>query len=305
MGIRSIGTRQSRISLIEQTAKSEPKISKVRLCQLFDIPRSTHYTLKKPKLPSLKQLNLRVWVKQAFEASKGSAGARNIAQIVSSKYQIKLSRYKARKIMQEQGLVSRQRTKHPYKHADKAHRIHDNVLNRDFAPIAPNQVWTGDVTYIRTKACFCYLAVVIDLFSRNIVGFAMSDSPDSRLTVEALKMAYTVRLNPQNVLFHSDQGTHYTSRTYAEAVARCAGMKHSMSRRGNCWDNAPTERFFRSFKTEWMPLNGYDDLAQARIDVASYIIGYYSQIRPHSFNNYLTPVEKEKQFFSENLLDTV
>ena len=166
-------------------------------------------------------------------------------------------------------------------------------------------MWTGDVTYIRTKACFCYLAVVIDLFSRNIVGFAMSDSPDSRLTVEALKMAYTVRLNPQNVLFHSDQGTHYTSRTYAEAVARCAGMKHSMSRRGNCWYNAPTERFFRSFKTEWMPLNGYDDLAQARIDVASYIIGYYSQIRPHSFNNYLTPVEKEKQFFSENLLDTV
>lgn len=107
-------------------------------------------------------MNLRVWVKQAFEASKGSAGARNIAQIVSSKYQIKLSRYKARKIMQEQGLVSRQRTKHPYKHADKPHRIHDNVLNRDFAPTAPNQVWTGDVTYIRTKAGFCYLAVVID-----------------------------------------------------------------------------------------------------------------------------------------------
>ena len=233
MGIRSIGTRQSRISLIEQTAKSEPKISKVRLCQLFDIPRSTHYVLKKPKLPSLEQLNLRVWVKQAFEASKGSAGARNIAQIISSKYQIKLSRYKARKIMQEQGLVSRQRTKHPYKHADKPHRIHDNVLNRDFAPIAPNQVWTGDVTYIRTKACFCYLAVVIDLFSRNIVGFAMSDSPDSRLTVEALKMAYTVRLNPQNVLFHSDQGTHYTSRAFADAIAQCKGMEHSMSRRGN------------------------------------------------------------------------
>ena len=181
----------------------------------------------------MEQLNLRVWVKQAFEASKGSAGARNIAQIISSKYQIKLSRYKARKIMQEQGLVSRQRTKHRYKQADKPHRLYDNVLNRNFAPTAPNQVWTGDVTYIRTQAGFCYLAVVIDLFSRNIVGFAMSDSPDSRLTVEALKMAYTVRLSPQNMLFHSDQGTHYTSRAFSEAVAKCTGMKHSMSRRGN------------------------------------------------------------------------
>ena len=233
MGIRSIGTRQSRISLIEQTAKSEPKISKVRLCQLFDIPRSTHYVLKKPKLPSLEQLNLRVWVKQAFEASKGSAGARNIAQIISSKYQIKLSRYKARKIMQEQGLVSRQRTKHRYKQADKPHRLYDNVLNRNFAPTASNQVWTGDVTYIRTQAGFCYLAVVIDLFFRNIVGFAMSDSPDSKLTIQALKMAYTVRLEPSNVLFHSDQGTHYTSRAFADAIAKCTGMKHSMSRRGN------------------------------------------------------------------------
>ena len=79
----------------------------------------------------------------------------------------------------------------------------------------------------------------------------MSDSPDSRLTVEALKMAYTVRLSPHNVLFHSDQGTHYTSRAFSEAVAKCTGMKHSMSRRGNCLNNAPTERFFRSFKTEW------------------------------------------------------
>lgn len=286
-------------------AKSEPKISKIRLCQLFEIPRSTHYALKKPKLLSLEQINLRTWVKQAFDASKGSAGARNIAMIVSHRHSITLSRYKARKIMNEQGLVSRQRTKHRYKYTDKPHGTYENVLNREFSPTAPNQVWTGDVTYIRTKQGFCYLAVVIDLFSRNIVGFAMSNSPDSRLTSQALKMAYIVRLSPQNVLFHSDQGTHYTSKAFADAVAECKDMKHSMSRRGNCWDNAPTERFFRSFKTEWMPLNGYDDLAQASVDVASYILGYYCQVRPHTFNNYLTPVQKEKQFFNQNLLKTV
>lgn len=153
--------------------------------------------------------------------------------IVSQQHGINLSRYKARKIMKEQGLVSRQRTRHRYKHAEKRHSIHDNVLNREFAPVVPNQVWTGDVTYIRTKQGFCYLAVVIDLFSRNIVGFAMSDSPDSSLTTQALKMAYTLRLTPQNVLFHSDQGKHYTSKAFTDAVAECKGMMHSMSRRGH------------------------------------------------------------------------
>ena len=104
---------------------------------------------------------------------------------------------------------------------------------------------------------------MIDLYARNIVGFAMSDSPDSRLTAQALKMAYTVRLSPHNVLFYSDQGTHYTSLAFADAIADCKGMQHSMSLRGNLLralsllrDNAPTERFFRSFKTEWMPKNG-------------------------------------------------
>lgn len=124
----------------------------------------------------------------------------------------------------------------------------------------------------------------------------MSNSPDSQLTSNALKMAYTVRLSPRNVLFHSDQGTHYTSKAFSETIAQCQGMNHSMSRRGNCWDNAPTERFFRSFKSEWMPKNAYDDLAQAKFDVAN--LGYYSQVRPHSFNDYLTPAEKEKQFFN-------
>ena len=139
----------------------------------------------------------------------------------------------------------------------------------------------------------------------NIVGFAVSDSPDSQLTAQALKMAYTVRLKPKNLLFHSDQGTHYTSKVFADAIAQCKGMTHSMSRKGNCWDNAPTEQFFRSFKTEWMPKHGYDDVTGAKLDIADYIVGYYCQVRPHSFNDYLTPVEKENQFFNQNLLEPV
>ena len=233
VGIRSISDRHTRFPpLIEKLAKAKPRISKVKLCELFAVARSTHYLAKKPKMLSLKQINLTLWVKQAFDASKGSAGARTLSAIVSQQHNIKLTRYKA-KIMAQQGLVSRQLIRHRYSKADKEHAIHGNLLKRAFSPTAPNQVWTGDVTYIRTKQGFCYLAVVIDLFSRNIVGFAMSDSPDSKLTIQALNMAYIVRLSPENVLFHSDQGTHYTSRAFADAIAQCKGMKHSMSRRGN------------------------------------------------------------------------
>ena len=234
MGISSISDRQSRFSpLIEKLAKANPRISKVKLCELFGVARSSHYLAKKPKMPSLKQINLTLWVKQAFDQSKGSAGARTLSAIVNQQHNVKLTRYKASKIMAQQGLVSRQLIRHRYSKADKEHAIHDNLLKRAFSPTAPNQVWTGDVTYIRTQAGFCYLAVVIDLFSRNIVGFAMSESPDSKLTIQALNMAYIVRLSPENVLFHSDQGTHYTSRAFADAIAQCKGMKHSMSRRGN------------------------------------------------------------------------
>ena len=123
-------------------ATNQPNISKVRLCRLFGIARSRYYLAKKPKLPSLAQINLRLWVRQAYEQSKGSAGARSIAHMVSGKYGIKLTRHKAGKLMILQGLVSRQLIKHRYHQTDKDHSIHGNSLNRDFSPTAPNQVWT-------------------------------------------------------------------------------------------------------------------------------------------------------------------
>ena len=194
---------------------------------------------------------------------------------------------------------------HKYKQADQEHKTHDNILDRNFSPKAPNQVWTGDVTYVRIKGGWCYLAVVLDLFARRVVGFSVSDSPNSTLTAKALQMAYQTRLKPNGVLFHSDQGTHYTSQKFAESVASCNGMVQSMSRKGNCWDNAPTERFFRSFKTEWMLKGGYEDIAEASSAITDYIWGYYQAVRPHSFNNSLTPLETERRYFNQNLLSGV
>lgn len=274
-------------------------MSQHRLCELFNIVRSSYYNGLKPKAINVHRTKLKALVGQTFSESGNSAGSRTMAHIITQQHGIKLTRYMAGRLMKEMGLSSRQLKRHHYRQAEQAHQIHDNILERQFRATAPNQVWTSDVTYIRVQGGWSYLAIVMDLYARNIVGFAVSDSPDSQLTAAALRMAYEIRLKPRGVLFHTDQGTHYTSKAFAAQIAQCQDMTHSMSRRGNCWDNAPTERFFRSFKTEWMPKNGYADLQQTKQSVADYSLGYYRNIRPHSFNQYLTPVEKERRFFNQ------
>lgn len=267
--------------------------------------RSTYYYGIQAKPINVKRVKLKALIRQVFNDSKQSAGTRTIIAILWNEHGVRLTRYLATKLMKQMGLVSCQLKTHKYQHRDEVHKTHDNILNRNFSPSAPNQVWTGDVTYIRIKGGWCYLAVVLDLFARRVVGFSVSDSPNRTLTASALQMAYHTRLKPSGVLFHSDQGTHYTSKEFAESVADCKDMKQSMSRRGNCWDNAPTERFFRSFKTEWMPKGGYENIAEASSAISNYIWGYYQSVRPHSFNNYLTPAEKEKRYFNQNLLSSV
>ena len=149
----------------------------------------------------------------------------------------------------------------------------------------------GDVTYVWRGVGWLYLAVVLDLYKRCVVGWACSDSPDSELTVNALQMAYEARGRPSGVMFHSDQGCHYTSKRFRQQLWRYR-IKQSMSRRGNCWDNSPMERFLRSYKTEWMPKTGYDTSSQAQIDIAAYM-KYYNYQRGHSYNNYQPPAIAE------------
>jgi len=230
-------------------------------------------------------------VKAAHAVSGGSAGSRTIATLVTSGgYQ--LSRYRASKSMKRQGLVSCQPPKHNYKPATKTHIAIKNHLNREFSPISPDQVWCGDVTYLWVGDRWRYLAVVLDLYSRKIVGFALSDSPDSELTKQALSNAFNARGHPVGVMFHSDQGCHYTSLSFRQMMWKYQ-LKQSMSRRGNCWDNAPMERFFRSLKTENMPKNGYENETMANDSVRDYIYRYYNLVRPHSHNLGLSPNEKE------------
>jgi putative transposase len=140
---------------------------------------------------------------------------------------------------------------------------------------------------------------VLDLYARKVIGWALSNSPDSQLTAKALTMAYETRGKPEGVMFHSDQGSHYTSIKFRQFLWRYQ-IKQSMSRRGNCWDNAPMERFFRSLKTEWVPSLGYRSFAESQRSIFDYITGYYNNIRPHQANIALPPIKAEELFWNSS-----
>jgi len=203
--------------------------------------------------------------------------------------------------MKESGLISKQPGAHAYKHAPVEHVNIPNVLDRQFEVEAPDQVWCGDITYIWTGSHWSYLAVVLDLYARRVVGWALSDTPNAELTIKALEHAYQQRGQPTGVMFHSDQGCQYTSLRFRQRLWRYQ-MSQSMSRRGNCWDNAPMERLFRSLKTEWIPDTGYGSTYEARKDIGLYLMGYYNHRRPHTANGGMAPAVAEEKL---NLLSGI
>ena len=266
------------------------------VCSVFNVHRSSfRYWHGRDKQTSAEQIKAEVMVKSIFTESGNSAGARTVATIATTR-EVPLSRYRAGKIMKKFDLMSCQQPKHAYKRGGNERVDIPNHLDRQFAVVVPNEAWCGDVTYIWQGNRWCYLAVVMDLFSRKIIGWAMSHSPDTTLTGKALTMAFESRGRPKGVMFHSDQGCHYTSKKYRQLLWRYQ-IKQSMSRRGNCWDNAPMERFFRSFKSEWMPTAGYKSFHEAKNAVVNYITGYYSKVRPHRYNGELTPNESELRYW--------
>jgi putative transposase len=216
---------------------------------VFAIHRSSYkYWAKQGRRIKPEKVKALAMVKSIHAQSNSSAGARTISVIATTRG-LAISRYVATRLMKEQGLVSCQLPSHKYKKATQPHLAIPNTLERQFAVCQPDKVWCGDITFIWTGARWAYLAVVMDLFARKLVGWAMSYSPDTKLAAKALSMAFESRGRPSNVMFHSDQGSTYTSRNYRQLLWRYQ-IKQSMSRRGNCWDNSPMERFFRSSKAE-------------------------------------------------------
>jgi transposase InsO family protein len=171
-------------------------------------------------------------------------------------------------------------------------RIAPNLLDRDFNVPAPNQVLAGDITYIATTDGWLYLAVLLDLHSRRVVGWAMSDCIDTELALEALRMAASTRPLAPNWIHHTDRDCRYGSDDYLAALKQL-GARPSMSRKGDCWDNAVSESFFATLEKELLALQPLQCRSKMRREVADYIDGYYNLVRLHSHLGYVSPVEFE------------
>jgi putative transposase len=171
--------------------------------------------------------------------------------------------------------------------------VADNVLDRDFDPEGPNATWSADITYVPTADGWLYLAVVEDLFSRMIVGWAMAGAMASRLAVDALEMAVRRRLPGAGLVAHSDRGSQYASDHYRSLLRR-HGITCSMSRAAQCWDNAPVESFFASLKRELVHDGRYTTRAEARASIFEYVEAFYNRVRLHSSLGYVSPAEYER-----------
>jgi transposase InsO family protein len=177
----------------------------------------------------------------------------------------------------------------PPRFAGRSHR-----LGQKFAAERPNQVWLADITYVPTEEGWLYLAIVLDLFTRKIVGWAMRDHMRTELTIAALTMAIKRQNPPQGLIHHSDRGSQYAATGYRKVLS-AACMIQSMSRKGNCWDNAPMESCFGTLKTELVHQACYQSWHAARQDLFAYIEGYYNRQRLHSALGYITPEQAERQ----------
>ncbi|MCU8938627.1 IS3 family transposase [Pseudomonas aeruginosa] len=285
-GYRSLDVGRTRsYALIDQLSEQE---SVEVVCSAFDVARSCYYAhrLRRCRVDA-RRVALRSQVNQLFNQSRGSAGSRSILGMLREDG-VSIGRFRVRRLMRELGLVSKQPGSHAYKQATVERPDIPNRLNREFTTERPNQVWCGDITYIWAQGRWHYLAAVLDLHTRRVVGWAISAKPDAELVIKALDMAYEQRGKPQQVLFHSDQGSQYASRLFRQRLWRYR-MQQSMSRRGNCWDNSPMERLFRSLKSEWIPPTGYLTAQEAQRDISHYLMHRYNWIRPHQFNDGLPP----------------
>jgi len=231
-------------------------------------------------------------VRQSFIASDRTYGARRVwFDMLELGYECGLHRIE--RLMRAQALRARPRRRGLPQDKGERSVIAGNVLDREFTAAAPNQKWVADFTYIWTAQGWLYVAVVLDLYSRRIVGWSMQDSMTSQLVADALMMAVWRRGKPMAVLHHSDQGSQYTSKQFQDLLKE-HGITCSMSRAGEVWDNSAMESFFSSMKTERIARKVYRNREQARADVFDYIERFYNPRRRHSTLGYVSPIQFEK-----------
>ena len=279
----------------------QQKAAVTQACRVLDVSRSGYYAARvRAKMPVICATT--VHLKAAFNASQRSYGSRRLVSTLQGQ-DIKIGRYKVRRLMREADLKPVWKKKF-VNTTDSNHElpVAENILNRQFNPAKPNQAWTSDITYIYTRTGWLYLAVVMDLYSRKIIGWAMSATMHTELVSRALLMAIGQRQPVAGLILHSDRGSQYASHKY-QRLLKQHGIICSMSRKGNCWDNAVMERFFLNLKMERVWQRDYANQLEAIKDITEYIVGFYNCVRLHSTLGNLPPMIYEMEFAAKELID--
>lgn len=267
------------------------------LCRMLQVSRSGYYSWKKNGKSAMAEENKKLipLVKELHRESGETYGERRMAKALQS-YGINCGRKRAGTIMKLAGVSPKQKKKFKAT-TDSNHNlpVAPNLLKRNFDVSEPNRVWASDISYQWTDEGWLYLAVVMDLFNREIVGWSMSTRINRKLVMDALQMGFWRKRPSPGLVFHSDRGSQYCSHDFQDLL-KAYGIRSSMSRKGDCWDNSVVESFFGSLKTERVLHRRYSTREEARRDIFDYIEVFYNNIRMHSYLGYLSPREFEKQW---------
>lgn len=267
------------------------------MCRVLGVKRTCYYGHQKrrqAKGQESERIELLDWIKKLAKNSGESYGNRRIKSALNA-LGYSIGRYKTRQLMKEAGVFVRYHKK--YKATTNSNHklpIFDNVLKRVFYAPKTNCVYVSDITYIATQEGWLYLAVVIDLYSRKVVGWSINSRMEASLVCDALKMAIWQRKPQVGFIVHSDRGAQYASKLYRNLLEKYQGVG-SMSRKGNCWDNSVAESFFGSLKQERVQWRFYKTRDEAKQDILNYITMFYNSVRLHSYLGYKSPNQFEMQ----------
>jgi len=267
------------------------------MCRVMAVSKSSYYHWLKSPVSDLAREDevLKPLIKSIFEDSRQTYGARRICRKLKKEGR-RISRSRVRRLMKEMSLRAKASKKYRATTNSKhSLPVFPNLLNRQFDVSEPDTVYVGDITYIWTEEGWLYLAVLIDLYSRTVVGWSMSARMKSNLVVSALEMAVKQRTPPPGLILHSDRGSQYASHAYQDQISK-HGFQCSMSRKGNCWDNAPAESFFKTLKSDLVYHHRFRTRAEAEQAIFEYIEVFYNRLRQHSSLDYASPMEYEKAY---------
>ena len=267
------------------------------MCKILKVDRASYYHWVKSGGTTKKaDKKLNELIEIIFVQGRGNYGTRRIKDRLVQRYGVIISRRRIGHIMKELGLVAKTKKRYKINTTNSNHNlpVAPNLLNRDFYESKPDEKYVGNITSIQTNEGWLYLATVIDLYSRKIVGWSMDDTMKASLVNNALKMALLSRKPPKGLIWHTDRGSQYASYSHRDLLQQ-NGIIQSMSRKGNCWDNAVAESFFHTLKTELIYHEVYETKAQANRAIFEYIEVYYNRERMHTVNGNLSPVEFEEK----------